>query len=489
MAVSLPNVSSTSGTLNAPGIGSGLDVKGLISQLMTLEQKPITALDKQEAGFQSKLSSLGSVKGALATLQSAAQGLVTAGASTYSASVSDAAVLSATAANGAIAGNYNVSIDGSKLAQGQKLVAPGSASTNAAIGNGVSSTLTISFGTITGGPAINGQYSSAGFTDNPDKEPTSLTIDSTNNSLAGIRDAINAASAGVRASIINDGSGTPYRLALAANDTGTSNGMRLSVTGDTTLASVLSYDPAAPAQNFNETQAAQNAQFSVDGVAITSATNSVTDAIPGVTLRLASKAGLSTVTVAVQLDNGKLNSAISSLVNAYNSVNSTIAVATAKGAVMQGEGGVLTLQQQVRSVLGSTQRTGGAYTIFSQLGISFQKDGSLKLDSAKLGAALSASASDVATLVAAIGTALNTAATNMLGKAGPLSSRTDGINRSIRDIGSRRLHLQGRLAVIQQHYQTQFSALDTLMSSMSKTSTFLEQQLANLPGSSTSSKG
>jgi flagellar hook-associated protein 2 len=484
MALNLPGISST-GTLNAPGVGSGLDIKGLVSQLMAVEQKPLTQLALQEAKYQAKLSSLGSIKGALASLQSAAQALATASTASYSAAVSDSSVLSATAASGAVAGTYSVSVDGSKLAQGQKLVAPGRASLSASIGAGASTTLTITLGTITGGPPVAGQYANADFTADPARTPVSLTIDSSNNTLAGIRDAINAANAGVSASIINDGSGLPYRLTLTSNDTGAASSMKLSVSGDAALGALLDYDPHAAPQTFNETQSAQNAQFTVDGVAITSATNTVSDAIPGVTLTLANKPGINSASVTLNRTGGSLTAALGGLVNAYNAANAAIASATAKGAVMQGEGGVLGLQRQMRAILGGTQLTGGAYTTLSQLGIGFQADGSLKLDSLKLNAALSANIGDVSSLAAAIGNALKSAADGLLGSAGPITSKTESLNRSIADIGSRRARLQDRLEAVQARYQKQFSALDTMVSSMNSTSAYLTQQLANLPGSTT----
>jgi flagellar hook-associated protein 2 len=484
MALTLPGISST-GTLSAPGVGSGLDIKGLVSQLMAVEQQPLTQLATQEAKYQAKLSSLGAIKGALASLQSAAQALATASTASYSASVSDSSVLSATAGSSAVAGNYSVSVDGSKLAQGQKLVAPGKASTSAAIGTGASTTLTITLGTITGGPPVSGQYANADFTADPARTPVSLTIDAGNNTLAGIRDAINAANAGVSASIINDGGGLPYHLALTSNDTGAASSMKLSVSGDADIGALLGYDPHAAPQTFSETQSAQNAQFTVDGVAITSATNTVTDAIPGVSLTLANRPGINTVTVALARTGGSLNSALGSLVSAYNAANAAITGATAKGAVMQGEGGVVSLQRQIRAILGGTQPTGGAYTTLSQLGVGFQADGSLKLDSLKLGAALSANIGAVSSLAAAIGAALKSAADGMLGAAGPITSKTDSINRSITDIGARRAHLQDRLAAVQARYQKQFSGLETLISSMNKTSQYLTQQLASLPGFTT----
>ncbi len=479
MAVSLPSISATSGTLTASGVGSGIDVKGLVSQLMAVEQRPLTLLAQKEADFQFRLTSLGSVQGSLSGLQSAAQALAAAGTAAYAASVSDGTMLSAAADSTAVGGSYSVTI--TRLAQAQKLVspAPGQASTSAAIGTGSATTLTLTLGTISGTP-VNGQYASAGFAADAGKTPVTLTIDSSNNTLAGIRDAINAADAGVTASIINDGSGSPYRLALTSNATGAASSMKLSVSGDAAIASLLEYDPTAAAQNLNETQTAQNAALAVDGVDITSATNSVAGAIQGVTLSLAQPTATA-VSVTVQRDTSKLSAALGALVNAYNSANKTIAAATAKGAVLQGDWAVLGLQRQVRAILGSAQSAGGAYTTLSQLGVSFQKDGSLVLDSVKLGSAISANIGSVSALAAAIGNAVKSAADDLLGPTGPISNETAGINRSIADIDSRRISIQSRLDATQARYQAQFNALDTLMSSMSQTSSFLTQQLGNLP--------
>ncbi len=479
MAIGLSG-STTTGALSAPGVGSGLDVKSLISQLMAIEQRPLTLLATREAGYQARLTSLGTIKGALSSLQLAATALASASISQYSATPGDSSVLSATAASNASPGNYNVTV--TKLAQVQKLVAGGKTDTTTAIGSGIDTTLTFTLGTISSvlGP-VNGTYSDATFVANTAKSPVSVIIGGSNNTLGGIRDAINAANAGVTASIINDGGASPYRLTITSNDTGVTNSLSIAVSGDATIASLIGYDPqGAGVQNLAQTQAARNADISIDGVLITSASNIVADAIQGVTLNLKkihANPLTDSTTVTVQRDNNGLTAALGTLVKAYNDANKTIAGATAKSAVFQGDNGVLGMQTQVRSILGGVRETGAAYTMLSQLGVSFQKDGSLAIDSAKLNVALAADPGAVATLTAAIGNAINTAATGLLGISGPVSSKTEGINRSIKDIGSRRTNIEHRLELTQQRYQKQFSGLDTLLSGMNKTSAFLTQQL------------
>jgi flagellar hook-associated protein 2 len=479
MATTLPSLSANTGTLSATGVGSGLDVKSLVSQLMAVEQRPLTLLAKKEASYQAKLSSLGAVQGSLSALQTVAQSLQAAGTAAYSTSVSDSTVLSATADSGAAAGNYSVTV--TTLAQVQKLVSPtpGQSSTTTAIGSGSATTITLTLGTITGTP-VNGQYASAGFVADPTKTPATLSIDASNNTLGGIRDAINAANAGVTASIINDGSGTPYRLTLTSATSGVASSMKLSVSGDAAISSLIGYDPTAASQNLNEIQTARNAQLSIDGVSVSSASNSVAGAIQGVTLNL-TKETASAVTVGVQRNNTQLSAALGSLVNAYNAANKAMAGATAKGAVMQGNWAVLGIQREVRSILGSVQTAGGTYTTLSQLGISFQKDGTLAYDSSKVTAAMSANVGSVSALAVALGGTIKTFADNLLGTSGPITNESAGINRSITDIGTQRTRLQSRLDATQLRYQKQFAALDTLMSGMTQTSTFLTQQLGNLP--------
>ena len=471
--------SNTTGTLNAPGVGSGLDVQGLITKLMAVEQKPLTVLDTQEAKFQTKLTVLGGINGALASLQTTAQALTFASTVQYSAAGSDASTLTATAASNAQSGKYSVTVN--KLAQAQKLLAEGQASTSAAIGSGADATLTFTFGTITStlGPT-NGTYSDAQFAANAAKTPVSVLIDSSNNTLAGLRDAINAAGAGVTASIINDGGTSPYRLTITSNDTGLASSLKISSSGESAIGDLLAYDPAGT-QKLSQTQAARNADISIDGVAIASASNTVTGAIQGVTINLVKETTANTpVSVTVQRDTSSITASLSGLVKAYNAANSSISSATAKGAVMQGASAVLGLQRQVSTILGSAQQTGGAYTTLSSLGISFQKNGTLTFDTAKASSALNADFAGVAALTAAIGKAIDGAATNILGPSGPLSSQKDSINRSIQDIGSRRTNLQHRLELVQQRYQKQFGALDSLLSSMNQTSTFLTSQLDSI---------
>jgi flagellar hook-associated protein 2 len=224
---------------------SSLDVNSIVSQLMTVERQPIAKLNTKEAGYQAKLSAFGSVKGAVAGFQTAILALNSPSKfNTLNATSSDATVVSASASSIAVAGTY--SLDVTSLAQAQKLVATGQTSSTAAIGTGTSTTVTFDFGTISGGSLTSGVYSGATFTSNGNGTQ-SVTIDSSNNSLQGIRDAINAADIGVTATIVNDGSATPYRLVLSSDNNGVSNSMNITVSGETALSDLLTNNPGSVA--------------------------------------------------------------------------------------------------------------------------------------------------------------------------------------------------------------------------------------------------
>ena len=396
----------------APGsaTSSGLDVNSIVSQLMTIEQRPLLALAKKEASYQAQLSAYGSIKGALSTFQSAVSGLSSITKfQSLTATSADTSIFTASAASTAVAGAYSIDAI-TKLAQAQKLAATGQASSTAAIGSG---TLTFNFGTITGGTfdGNTGKYTGATFTSNGAGVKT-VTIDATNNSLQGIRDAINAANIGVTATIINDGGTSPYRLALTSDSIGKANSIKISVTGDAALSNLLAHDPANDAgQNLAETITAQNAELKIDGVSVSKTSNTITDAIQGVTLNL-QKTAATPIKLTVARDSAAIKSSVEAFVKAYNDLNKTLKdlsaydPATKKGAVLQGDSTVRTLQTQIRAVLNTpVANTSGSLTNLSQIGVMFQKDGTLALDTAKLNTAITNNFNDIASLFAAVGKA------------------------------------------------------------------------------------
>lgn len=401
-------MATTSGVSSA--VTSGLDVNALVSQLMTVEQQPLAKLDKQEASYQAKLSAFGSIKGAMSSFQSTMRTLSnTSSFRTVTATASDTSVLSATALTSALPGSYSVEV--SSLAQSQKLVAAGQSSVGTAIGTGATTTLSFDFGTIAG-TLTNGKYEAGATFNTAGGGVKTVTIDSSNNSLQGMRDAINAAGIGVTASIINDGSATPYRLVLSSNNMGAANSLKISATGDATVSALLANDPTAGAttgalgQNLSESVSALNAVLKVNGITVSKASNSVSDVISGVTLNLA-KLTTTPVTLTVAQDTAATAKAVNSFVASYNELSKTLTdlssynAATKKGATLQGDATIRNLQAQLRDMLNTTGT--GALTSLSQIGVTFQRDGSLAVDSSKLNSVMQSNFSDIAGLFAATG--------------------------------------------------------------------------------------
>jgi flagellar hook-associated protein 2 len=470
----------------------GFDVNAVVTGLMDIERQPLNKLNTKVTDYQAKITALGSFKSQVASLQSAAQSLGSSSSSSflsYKATPSDTSVVSASVSSTAVAGNY--SLDVTSLAQSQKLVAVGQASSTTAIGNGTATTVTFDFGTIDisasnshgGGTLSAGIYTNADFVSNG-SGTQSITIDGTNNTLEGIRDAINSAKIGVTATIVNDGSGTPYRLALSSDATGANQSLKISTSGgDGTINTLLAYDPTAAAgagQNLTQPVAAQNAVFEVNGIPISKTTNTVTDAIQGVTLTLSKE---STATLTVARDTAAVSDKVAGFVKAYNDLYTAMKNSSAykSKSALEGDAALRSLQSQMHAIADSVV-TGGTLSLHTDVGLSFQTNGTLSLDSAKLDTAMSASFSDVAYLFnSATGYAskFDQWATDTLASGGTIDTRTTAINDSIKSVNTRIDSLTLRLDRLQKQYTTQYSSLNVLLSKMGATSAYLSQQLSS----------
>jgi flagellar hook-associated protein 2 len=264
---------------------------------------------------------------------------------------------------------------------------------------------------------IGGAYLGAGFAGDSTRTSGNIVIDSSNNTLQGIMAAINKGNFGVTASIVSDGTtgtnATPNRLVLTSTATGEASTMKITLAGsggnppDQALSDLLAYDPAG-VQNLSQKAAASDTKGTVSGIDFTSSSTGVTNAAPGVTIT-ALKVGSSTLTVA--RDSAALTASVNGFVKAYNDLNTQITAlngydADAKtGGPLLGDSTVRNLQASIRRQLSSsiTGLQGSSLTNLSQIGISFQKDGSLTLDSSKLGKAIASNYNDIAGLFAAVG--------------------------------------------------------------------------------------
>ncbi len=477
------------GTVTSQGVGSNLNISGIVTDLMKLERIPLERIIAQKTGFDAKISSLGTIKGSLSSFQSALAGLASGTSILANKATSSApAFVTATGTTGSIAGNYSVEV--SQLAQSQKIVAAGQVDATAAIGGGASTTLTIDLGTISGGSfdAITGTYSGATFTAgvNPSFD---VVVDSSNNTLEGIRDAINTANQGVTATIVNDGDATnPYRLVLSSTNSGAGESIRVAVSGEAALSTLLSQDPAGT-QNLSEKITAQNASFTVDGIAITKSSNTVTDVISGVNLEL-SAVTTGPVTIAVSQDTDSAKTAIETFVTAYNDLRELINKETAPGVAGATAGALAndsTTRQMFNTIRDALSQAPvgitGTYTSLSSIGVSFQRDGTLALDETVLNTAIQTDSNNVAELFSSAdgyATRLDSVVEEMLVFNGTIDSRTNIFKDRVDNLEDRQITLESRLERIEARMRARFTALDVLVSSLSSTNTALTQQLDSL---------
>lgn len=460
-------------TLIGSGIGSGLDIGGIVAKLVEAEGRPqATRLSTQEAKAQGKLSALGSLRSALETFR------------TTLASLKDIdkfrgreVVLSApervavTATPAAFPSRYAIEVQ--QLAEGHKLVSAANAfaTRDDVVGTG---TLTLT----TGG------------------ETFAVTIDESNNTLAGIAAAINRAAdnTGIAATVITGVDGA--RLVLAARETGVEHAITVAASdGDGGLAALV-YDPVgAPEDNgLEELQAAQNARVLVDGLAVESASNSIEGAIEGVTIDLlsADEPGATTL-VTIGFDKRAARAQIEQFVKSYNALQSAVASATGfdpqagVGAPLSGDATVRGIATKMRMELNSALTEAGVpFALLSQIGVTSDVKGELSIDAARLDEAFATDFDAVGALFATAETGLavrlDAALAPYLGSGGLLDARNQGLNATIRDIGQRRTALEQRLAAVEERLFRQFNALDTLLAELQSTSNFLTQQLNQLPG-------
>jgi len=398
--------------ITSTGLGSGLDIKSLVSSLVTAEGTPATKrLDSREAAITTKISSYGSLKSAMSSFQSSLAGLKNLSTFQKLAAVSsDTSTVTATAGSNADLASYNLEVK--QLAKSQTLSMAPLPSATSTVGTG---TLTIKFGTTTYDP-VTDIYT--GFAQDGNKGTLTLNIDSTNNTLAGLSEAINKAKAGVTAVVVTDTSGS--RLVLNSTETGANSSMEISVsdTGDgndtdTSGLSALAFNSAAT--NMTQNQASQDAKLAINGLDILSSSNTVNTALKGLTLNLQQAQPGKIVTVGVTQNNDDIAKAVDGFVKGFNDLVkvanplTTFDKTTQKGGILQGDATLGGAMSSLRAELGNmvSGLTGSAKSL-ADIGISTQKDGTLVLDNAKLNSQLTSNRSGVTSVFAVLGRPSNT---------------------------------------------------------------------------------
>ncbi len=452
------------------GLGSGIDINGLVDQLVKADGQPaFDAIQRRETAVNDRISALGRLKGALSDFRTATGKLNELGTfDKHTASSSDESIIKATAGLNAAGGTYRIEVQ--QLAQAHKLVSNGYTNDTAIVGSG---TLAIT----AGGGSFN------------------VTIDSTNHTLGGIRDAINQAvdNTGVTASIINvdDGAGgTVSKLVLTANKTGTANAISVTVTEDAADPglSALAYGSGATA--LTQVNAAQDAKITVDGQTATRSTNSFSDVIQGVTLDL-QKAQVGTpVDVNVVLDEGSIKDVTDGFVNAYNGLMGIIKDLGKfdpngnNAGALQGDYLLRQVKQQIRSSVTETVSSAtGAFNSLAMIGISVDKDGVMALDSTAFSSALKQDVHAVSNVFSSsngIAARLSTRLDQYLQSGGALDTQSTSLNKQLTRLSDERDQVQLRLDNYRQTLIKQFIAMDVAVGKFQSTGAYLAQQLAKL---------
>ncbi len=459
-------------TISSAGIGSSLPVEDIITKLMSIEQRPVAQLKAQANVIETKISAFGSLQSTVSAFRDAALKLTQA--STWgvtTATSSDAESVRVSTASGAIVGNYAMTVQ--NLASSQAAVSRTYESSASLVGEG---TLRVEIGS----------FGQAGFAPQPNLAAMNISISATD-SLATVRDKINAAGAGVSAVIVNDATGA--RLIISSTSTGSANAFRITSEGDAGLAD-LSYDEGQ-AGGLTRTLQADDARLNVNGVDIVSSSNTMADTIQGMTINLL-RPTTAPVQLGVSQDTDALKASVQGFVDAYNALAKMLATQTKYDATtktagnLQGDSTAVALQRQMRTALTNPSAASGMFTSIRDIGLETQADGTIKVNDAKLTAAL-ANQTEVRRLFANFNTeddAANGVAQRlrMLGDAvlstdGALSNRSTGLTESLTMNRKRQEELTNRLALTEARLRAQYTALDKSMSGLTALNAYISQQV------------
>lgn len=464
-------------SISSPGVGSGLDVKSIVSQLVALERRPIDKLEQEKSVTQAKLSSFGLLQNYANNLRDAAKKLALPGTWAVSAaSSSNNDYVSTSTTGSASTGSFTVSV--SHLARAQSLASPSFASSASTFGAG---TLTLQLGEWTAGPP-------ASFAAKSGSTPVPVDI-TAGDSLATIKDKINEANAGVRASIVNDGSGA--RLVVRSQSTGEVNAVKITSSGDASLDD-LAYSPdEATTGNMTQTISARDASATINGLTVSSDSNTLTGTIDGVTLTL-KQPTVAAVEVTVAPDKTAMRKAVDDFTKAYNDLNTYIAEQTKYdpekkvAGKLQGDAATRSLQNQLRSMLQAVSGASSTFSTLSALGIETQRGGGLAVNDTRFNAAMAdpAALSQAFTADAAgeasdgFGVRFTALTTSLTDSEGLLQRRADGIRSLIKRQETEVSNLESRVTRIEERLLKQYNALDSNLGRLNGLGSYVSQQLS-----------
>lgn len=453
--------------ISSIGVGSGLPLDQLLSDIRKSENQPLVLIQQRQVISEARLSGYGIIKGSLTDLQKASQALTKTEKYGALKGTSSNEAIGVKVEKNAVAGSYTLT--DIKLATQQSLALAGQASRTDKIGTGGQLSIELNNG----------------------EDPVTIDLGD-DTSLEGLMKTINAnPDLGVQATLVNDGSDSPYRLMLTAKDTGTEASIKeIKVTGNDELNGILAYDAAGSTANYQETTAASNAQATINGIQITSQSNTLKDVVEGVTLDLKTlPADGEAVKIDITRDDSVAINAVKDFVKAYNSLLDTIKAQTSfdveneSSSALTGDSLVRRVENQVRSALNSASGVGDIHSL-ADLGItSDYKTGKLEIDEEKLTEAVRDHLGDVTEFLSSsngVGQNVDKVANEYIKSNGFIQNATDGLNRTIKDLEKQYEATSERIENKMENYRRQFSQLDVMMNQMSGISTYLTQQLSML---------
>lgn len=468
--------------ISSPGIGSGLDVKSIVSQLVALEKQPLGGLQTVAASLNAKVSAFGQLKSQIANLQDQASKL--ASASTWGAmsvTSSNAAAVSGVATDKAMATGFSVEVSQLARAQsaGSQVFATGSA-----VGAG---TLKIQLGSW-GKDGDDKDAFSAGA-----GAEVSIDITAADDTLAKVAAKINAANAGVTATVLRDASGE--RLLMRSSETGEAQGFRIQATenGGTPGAGLsrLAFDPQNGSVGLNLTESARDTQATINGVPVSSKNNTLTDAIEGLTLTVA-QVTTAPVTVGVKSDTAGARSAIQNFVQSYNALSSAMGSMTSYDAktktagTLQGDSTAVNLQSALRRLVSGAGAPDSGFARLSDIGVQFQADGTLKIDDTKLDAALAKpealknffSADPEGTASDGMAVRIKEFAAGMLGADGLFATKAKSLEGFVKRNTDEQQKVNDRAASTEARLLAQYARLDATMGKLDALNSYVSQQVS-----------
>jgi len=449
------------------GIGSGLDIAGIVQQLVAAEGQPVeTRITQKEARAQAKLSAFGSLKSALSDFRDKLDVLKSADKFLQrKASSGNEDVFTVAADGNALPARYDVEVV--QLAQAQKLTSGAFIGSDAVVGTGQ---LSIFVGA----------------------ESMLLDVTTENNTLADIADGINSAqnNPGINASIVNATAGS--YLILTSEKTGTGQPITITQSGGDGGLSVLEWDPLNGNTSLTESIAAQDAQIRIDGFDVVSQTNEFDTAVQGVTISIFAESFGATESLVVENDQEAVRNLVNDFVESYNALIETFDSLTAYNseselaAPLLGDASIRGIRDQVRREMSEAVNDIEApFSMLSDVGIETQLDGKLEINDTKLSEILAQDFAKFGQLFSTtdgFGTRLYDLADGYLNSGGIIETRTQGLEETIDGFTDDREALNERLASLETRLLRQFNALDSLLAQLSSTSNFLTQQLNSLPG-------